>query len=173
MRWNVVLLVCAITFVGAQSAQACSCIEPPPPREALAASDMVFYGQVIKTRRDANDINEGSLFATFRVRQIWKGELEPEIVIETAPNSAMCGVGFEKGDQYLVYASMQEGRLHTHLCTRTRQAVSTDEELVTLGKAEEPEAKPRGGCGGSTNVATLQGMFFIFLWIGYRRRRHG
>lgn len=175
MRWYVGLLVCVLSWVGVQSAQACTCVPPPPPAEALAASDAVFLGEVIKTRRDGSGVNEGNLFATFRVRQILKGDLQEEVVIETGPNSAACGVPFQKGKEYLVYASMRDGQLRTHLCTRTArvESASTDIEELGVTDLDEEEDAPRGGCGGLTNVAALQGVFFIFLWMGFRRRRHG
>jgi hypothetical protein len=174
MRWHIALLAMVITCFGVESAWACSCVVPPPPREALAASDAVFLGKVIKTRRDAKGINEGNLFATFRVRQLWKGGLGQEVVIETPPNSAACGVAFQEGKEYLIYASMQDGSLRTHLCTRTKPAKNADADVEALGVFEVLENDtPRGGCGGLTNFGALQGVFFIFLWVGLRRRRHG
>lgn len=174
MRGYISLLALLFLFVGVESAQACSCVPPPPPSEAVAASDAVFLGKVIKTRRTGSGINEGNLLATFRVRHIVKGDLQEDVVIETGPNSAACGVPFEKGKEYLVYASMQDGQLRTHLCTRTAlvESASTDiEELEIEDLPDEDKKAPRGGCGGLTNAAALQGVFFIFLWIGFQRRR--
>lgn len=175
MRWYIASFALVLLFVGVQSAQACSCVPPPPPAEALAASDAVFLGEVIKTRRDGRGVNEGNLFATFRVRQILKGDLQEEVVIETGPNSAACGVPFQKGKEYLVYASMRDGQLRTHLCTRTARVedASTDIEELEIADLADEEDAPRGGCGGLTNVAALQGVFFIFLWMGFRRRQRG
>ncbi|HMB90782.1 MAG TPA: hypothetical protein VKP65_08040 [Rhodothermales bacterium] len=173
MRWYITLFAVAFMLVGVQSARACSCVMPPPPTEALAASDAVFLGQVIKTRRDGSGINKGNLFATIRILQIWKGDLEEEVVIETGPNSAACGVPFQKGQEYLVYASVSAGHLRTHLCTRTTQAKNADADVEALGDGTilSQEDAPRGGCGGMTNFGALQGVFFIFLWIGFRSRR--
>jgi hypothetical protein len=83
-------------------------------------------------------------------------------------------VPFQKGKEYLVYASMRDGQLRTHLCTRTARVedASTDiEELEIADLPDEEEDAPGGGCGGLTNFGALQGVFFIFLWIGLRRRR--
>ena len=174
MKWMSALLLLLTASVGIQLAQACSCVTPFLPQAAFEASYAVFLGEVIKTRRDGQDINQGNLFATFRVRQIWKGDLEAEEVVMTGPNSAACGVGFQKGKRYLVYASQRDGHLYTHLCSRTMRADGAYTDIDALGPPirllEEPS---RGGCGGLTNIAALQGMFFIFLWIGFRRRRPG
>ncbi len=120
-------------------AKACSCLPPPPPAQALDESDAVFDGTVARIETvDPTDHFSG-LRIHFVVHTQWKGVTEGRVHVLTAGDSAMCGVFFELGRRYIVYASDQDedGLLETHLCTRTR--LWDEDEAIELGPVEPPE----------------------------------
>lgn len=120
-------------------AAACSCAPPPPPRDALKASTAVFSGKVT----DIEKIGDFQIAATIEVASAWKGVKGKSVRVVTANQSAACGFNFEKGKQYLVYASeMKQGDgkvLSTNLCTRTAALKDAKKDLEELGEA--PKAK--------------------------------
>jgi hypothetical protein len=114
---------------------ACSCIAPPPPKEALAAASAVFSGKV--TAIEAAGDHEKAV--TIEIKSTWKGvEKKKEVVVYTADNGATCGYGFEKGKSYLVYASlMKRGDdkvLGTNICTRTAALDAAAKDIKELGE---------------------------------------
>ncbi len=161
--------VIVVGLLAAPSAWACSCVRSSP-RQAMAWADAVFVGLVVETVRDAEDINEGHLFATMEVGKVWKGNVGERVVVRTAPHSALCGFHFDKGKRYLVYAYVNEdGVLSTNICSRTNLLERAEEDLLAL---EVPFLDESGGrCGGPTNVAAVQAMMFVFLVVALRRRR--
>ncbi len=158
-----VVLVC---LMAAEPAWACSC-RSSTPQEAAAWADVVFAGRVVETMRDAEDINEGHLFATIDVDNVWKGRVGQQVVVRTAPNSAQCGAYFEQGKHYLVYAIVNDdGVLSTNSCSRTKPLERAEEDIFAL---EVPFLDDDVDfCGGPTNVAALQAMFFVFLVVALR-----
>ena len=114
---NKYLLAFAFLFLlfGAKSAFACSCA----PRDNATNEDFqkaaaVFTGKVLSVQR-----KKDSVTVKLAVQKYWKGKISNEIKITTASNSAACGVNFEVGKEYLVYASETNGKLSTNICSRT------------------------------------------------------
>lgn len=161
--------VMVVGLLAVPSALACSC-GSWSPHEAMAWADAVFVGLVVETTRDAEGINDGHLFATIDVDKVWKGNVGERVVIRTAPNSAQCGIYFEKEKRYLVYASRDEdGLLSAYACSRTNLLEYAGEDILAL---EVPLLDDDGGfCGGPTNVAAMQAMLFVFLVVALRRFR--
>ncbi|MGB7443729.1 MAG: hypothetical protein WA919_21915 [Coleofasciculaceae cyanobacterium] len=128
------LLVPSLLFVNTKRAEACSCIQPPPPLTALEQATAVFAGKVTSI----NQTEPFNLEVTFQVSQAWKGEASSTLVVATPLNSAMCGVYFEIGEEYLVYAYGEENQLSTNLCSRTQLASQAEADLVMLGGGQLP-----------------------------------
>ena len=61
-------------------AQACSCVMPPAPKEALKQSDAVFEGKVLAV---ANDPAAHRDTVKFEVTRVWKGELTSRTEVTT------------------------------------------------------------------------------------------
>ena len=123
----------AIGIIGLPKAQACSCLPPPPPAKAFAEADAVFMGKVVSFD-DAGD--NWQRLAKFSVTKIWKGERSAVNQILTAISSASCGYDFLVGETYVVYANqLSDGKLHTFLCTRTKRARDSAEDLKYLATA--------------------------------------
>jgi hypothetical protein len=113
---------------------ACSCKEPPPPKEALKNSSAVFSGKVTAVAA----AGEYEKAVTIEITASWKGvETAKEVVVYTPNNDGECGYRFEKGKSYLIYATLlrrgEEKALSTHICTRTKALEKAVEDIKELG----------------------------------------
>jgi hypothetical protein len=123
---------------------ACSCIEPPPPKDALKEADCVFIGKLVSY--DYLDTNmRHSKFGSsatqyrhiFAVEKLWKGLVKDTIEIICGRDGASCGYYFREDQRYVVYAykgRKDSTRLVTSLCTRTRSISRATEDLKDLGE---------------------------------------
>lgn len=151
MFWRIfaaLAVVALLTAVQPACVFACSCIQAPPPDEALASSTAVFAGQVTEIAAPADRGGSDPVVVTFAVSKGWKGAGQPTIVVNTSASSASCGFEFVKGQEYLVYASENEGHLQTGLCSRTSLLASAANDLAVLGDGTIP-----AGGGAETPVA--------------------
>jgi hypothetical protein len=129
MRSKLILTTILLTFCG--RSYACKCNGPGTVKESFKSSELIIYGKVIS--RDtvvlSETINEGDAkevrarlnddkqqLQYFEMTYVLKIELEiiekfkgdsvrKSIVIYTPLLSASCGYRFEKGKEYIVYAS--------------------------------------------------------------------
>ena len=91
----------------------------------MEKSDAVFVGSVKDIQKDTMTHK-----ISFNVSSSYKGTQEDALSISTNSESAACGVSFEKGKEYLVYASKNEnGSLSTNLCTRTALASTRSDDI--------------------------------------------
>lgn len=167
-------LLLLFTLPLASPASACSCLPPPPPGEALQQAEAVFLGEVVGNRLVEDPGGASGRQVTFRLLRRWKGPETAEVVVATPRDEAGCGVWFEPGEAYLVYAHPSEGHLQTTLCTRTAAATAAEADLAALGEGRpvsQAEESPKGGtCGGTTNAAAAQAVLFVGLGLALRRR---
>ena len=124
----VLAAVLVAALLSAESALACSCAPPGTPQESLASSDAVFTGTVLSLTP-----GQGTQEVRLRVEGTWKGAKCGEVTGVTALDEAACGFGFQEGTSYLVYATKNQGKLSTNLCTRTKPTASASEDLAALG----------------------------------------
>lgn len=118
-------LLITILVTTNKPAYACRCSQFPSPQDALKGAKAVFAGKVISVNAAGS--------ATFSVSQIWKGEVLQQLVV-TSPSGNSCSFNFQQGQDYLVYASGENGSLTTGLCDRTKQLSSAELELPLLGR---------------------------------------
>lgn len=165
---SLVLLLTLLLSLPRKSS-ACSCVPPPTPLVALAGSDAVFSG-VVKSVTPFSTQYGKTHMVKLQVLSRWKGEMDKEIYIQTADNSAACGYPFEEGVSYIVYANLYDNFLHTGLCSRTARLEDAADDLQELDEGEQISTyKPR--CGGPTSAVVLQ--TFLFLSIGMLFSRKG
>ena len=143
------LVFTVLALAPACPAYACSCIQPPPPKESLAQAAAVFQGEVVEVGalEPVNGmVNTADMIqVTFNVNQVWKGEIAEVTTLTTAGSSASCGFEFQPGQSYLVYADLVEGQLNASLCSRTAPVDLAGEDLQALGEGTAPlpgEATP-------------------------------
>ena len=151
--WVMIVSVAGVLAASRASAWACSCVPPLSPQEELEQADAVFFGAVdrLEVQRDSHapltQLPEDKL-ATFSVVRVWKGLQQPSISVATALGRTACGVDFQVGQFYLVYAytgvSGQEG-YHTTSCTRTSawgDAEQVDLKILGPGVAVRKDKLP-------------------------------
>jgi len=128
-----VVISLLVGLANAHRARACQCVEVSPEAASSRAA-AVFEGQVISI----GEANEGPSRITFNVVRTWKGADAERVVVAAHPMQSLCGVDFEVGRSYLVYAVEQEGALTTGLCERTRRIEDAEEDLLFLGAGVTP-----------------------------------
>ena len=134
MKKMVLSAASLLVILQAASAYACSCL-PRTPQQSFASAQAVFAGRVI----DVGQQNPASeVRVRFEVSRIWKGQKRPRIVVMTSSSSASCGYSFQVGENYLIYASLQESQLQTGLCSGTKPLSMAQEDLAVLGRGETP-----------------------------------
>jgi hypothetical protein len=143
------------------TSNACSCIwrERAPERERDAAA-AVFTGLVtavtletkwidssaerpsdcrplISVRKRVALCEQGGLAVRFRVFKSWKGAAADELIVRTESQVTMCGVDFQVGQTYLVYAIGEVGEaLRTSRCLHTRAIGEAKGDIDALGSPE-------------------------------------
>jgi hypothetical protein len=147
-------LACLVMVGGpyAGEAHACSCAGTGSTEEALRRSTAVFSGEVVEVEEPSMEQVEPTdpgmpLLGpvTFDVKAAWKGVSGESVVVHGQGPGAGCGLDFERGETYLVFAGGTgrggDGPLETGLCSATRQ---TSEETARnmLGP---PETLPKTG----------------------------
>lgn len=145
------LLVHAILTGSGQAVAACAVV---PGREladvetdvkfALRASTAVFSGKVIAidyVRAQAVD-GEHREAQVVRVaaQSWWKGASSPTVTLGTENRRRADGVlsveahayRYEVGKNYLIYAQLEDGRLHANGCTRTKSISAAAGDIAVL-----------------------------------------
>jgi len=111
-------------------------------------ADAVFSGEVVKVIENKGIIRGYGNVVHFKVDKTWKGTGDSEMVITTGYGGGDCGISFEKGQQYLVYATMSDmymsGTLSTTTCHRTTEISSATEDLNELGEGQEVSSPHEG-----------------------------
>lgn len=125
-------LLSAALVIGAgmtQQAFACSCAQPRSIEEELDSATAVFSGKVTAVTKDTKLVR-----ASFAVTKFFKGStFLQKVAVSTFNNSGMCGFGFQKGGEYLVYAYLTEdGSIQTNICTRSATLASAKAEVEVL-----------------------------------------
>jgi hypothetical protein len=184
--WVTVSCVALALWIGhAERARACSCMEMDVPT-AVERADAVFEGRVVEIVR--GDPSQ-PVRVTLEVVQQWKGVDHERVVVETAADSAACGVAFEEGTSWLVYAQRAGDVLRADLCSRTKRIEDAGEDRAQLGAGvvpvdvgeddgvEAPAHEPpaRGGCASCSIVTRsplpISGMLAMIAIDGLALRR--
>jgi hypothetical protein len=119
---------------------ACKCAPPPPVPEALQQASAVFEGIVAQLAPADEELE-----VTLRVTQAWKGVSTESVRVRTRKDTAACGVAFEAGRSYLVYANQSAAAdtaipLEVLRCGRTQLAEEANEDFTQLGLGVVPVA---------------------------------
>lgn len=143
---------------------------PVLPQDALVQTDAVFVGTVTMVVPKDDDMNR---VVSFDVDRSWKGVTTKSVSIGTARDSAACGIDFEAGKTYVVYAyESDEGGLWAGLCSRTHEVVvegiEADEDVMALGTTTitiaDPE--PHQSAMASGAVTLVIGLVAVVAGIG-------
>ena len=140
---KIFFIATSLFLLNTNAANACSCM-PTTPEQSLKNANAVFAGKVInvvEARGGGRGVQSPSLNGVkviFEVSKVWKGTPTQQLVITTPDSSASCGYNFEKGQNYLVYASTQDNQLQTGLCSGTKTLSTAQADLAVLGRGETP-----------------------------------
>ena len=138
-----ILAIFAVALVAlfGQAIHGCSCIvtsekEKIDYQKWLKGFDgAAFTGRVVKVETNEEKLESK---VTFEVKTYWRGVEGTEAVIYTPSNSGLCGLDYEVGKEYTVFADRTEGRLRTYLCSELRYSNYRKGFLKVLGPAKRP-----------------------------------
>jgi hypothetical protein len=115
MRKILILLLLAAAMVPATAGTswACSCV-PSNMQTLVDRAEVVFSGTATDVSGDRRDSS-----ATFEVADGFKGGISGEVVVHTPASAAACGVVFEPGRSYTVFADRNGSAIETNSCAGT------------------------------------------------------
>ena len=102
----------------AGAALACSCIRPASAAAQLAEADLMIVARVAEVRRLPPEEGNPMADTRFTVSRTIKGEVRRNWWIRHGRDSAMCGIDFRPGREYVVIAGRTGGRMWTGQCNR-------------------------------------------------------
>ncbi|MBI4120262.1 MAG: hypothetical protein HY454_02235 [Parcubacteria group bacterium] len=158
-KLSVFVLALLALAVFAKDLDACLCVEQTL-KEKVKGADVVFTGKVREiidlSQKTKTEIISGGdpTFAVIDILKSWKGiKKQRAVIVRTVRGGAACGVEFEVGEEYLVFAnydqamdpllSLEEGEgaefhksycvfFKTYTCMGT--SLSLENKLEELGK---------------------------------------
>lgn len=146
MKKIVIISLFSIVMVlaAASDSYACSCMAPSPDtpmkkivKDAKFDAGAVFFGKVVtvKTVDGSADMN-APLYVTMEVTRSWKGITTKQVEITTRSSSAACGVNFQVGQEFIVYAykDSETNTMSASLCSRTQMTAGKSDDEKYLGK---------------------------------------
>jgi hypothetical protein len=125
------LLGFACAWVPLDAALACSCAFPGYP-DVVAAAEIAFVGTVIDEEepRDAGGLQTARYLVDVRLA---KAPIESPIEIDALfDNGVNCGVDMNRGEEWLVLASVEDGRPTVNLCGGSTPTAGVDPETQAL-----------------------------------------
>jgi hypothetical protein len=141
----VALLVLGLVALLPDCASACTCAAAsagPSQQEivkrALSDSAAVFAGEVVSITKGepGGAWRPATVTVSFQVSEVWKGPERETLEVSTPRDGASCGYPFEKGQEYLVYASGKEEPFKEDLCGETTLLSKARADLQALGNGE-------------------------------------
>lgn len=144
-----------LLFSGAGVRAQYRCGDNPTAEEAVVHSDAVFVGTVADVEWRWNALNwstaqvrnwfrwdggyyiaPGSkLTATLSVETAIKGQVPEEVTVHTYPSGRWCGLDFQIGNTYLVYAHRNGWQLWSGSCARSGDADDLAREIEAIKRA--------------------------------------
>jgi hypothetical protein len=116
--------------------QACECTRIGQACQMAGAEDGVFLGKVVSVSSRPERQPPGYILrnhVTFEVVESFKGVAARTVEVVTGSGDGDCGYGFQKGREYLVYASRNGATtLSTSICSRTAPAEQANSDLAYL-----------------------------------------
>ncbi len=104
---------------------------------------------------------------TFDVKRAWKAVREESAVVYGYGDDVSCGIEFEKGESYLVYAyrsnGNEDGPLETSFCDPTKPLEYADGDLWVLGPTSAP--MPDTGGSGLSPAAGAAAIVVVFALL--------
>jgi len=109
--------------------------EPKSVKSALKQSAAVFSGEVFEIKNGPN-FKE----VRFRVERSWKGVDAEEVSVLEVDSTAE-SPHYRLGERYLVFAALQNGKLFSGNCSRTKKIADAEGDLQQLGQGRTQKSK--------------------------------
>lgn len=91
----------------------CTCIETEFSIEDYQSADLIIKGKALDVIIDKNSQDK---IITFEIYKLYKGGLSKVIKIRTNADGAMCGLGVNNQDKWLLFVHKEGGEYIVHLC---------------------------------------------------------
>ena len=127
-------VIALLVSASPRSAAACSCGELSPV-EAVAAAELVAEVEAGVSEPVDPRIEADAATTPMLVIRVFRGEADEgrELPVRAGTESSACGVAFEPGRRYLLFANRDEARLwRTDSCSHTRRIEHAERELQRL-----------------------------------------
>jgi hypothetical protein len=139
-----IVLVAAVATP--RAAKACSCAPRGSEAEYVAASDVAFDGTAVSKTAGAS-----ANTYTFRIDAKVKGEPTNPQDVNTAKDSAACGMDFTLGTAYRIYANKSDGGvLVTGLCSGDHEVGGSAPTVPTTAPPKPSTTAPPHGATSSS-----------------------
>lgn len=139
----VIAIFGSILLTASETCAQCTCAAPYvniTARDEFNLAYAVFVGKVVAITKTLPDKNNHYVeTVTFQVTRAWKHDVNSNLTVINAIQG--CMNGFEKNQEWLVYAyKNQNGKLGTYCCcTRTSILAKADDDLKIF--ADDPPTK--------------------------------
>lgn len=146
----IIILGLGVLLIAGKPVAACTCISSGPACQAAWKADAVFSALVIRispAERPTGPVDPSRPFpqrhVILRVIETFRGQVTGDIDVQTGFSDADCGVKFDEGASYLVYANQNKtiGALQTSICTRTAELSKAQLDVAYLRTITGPEPK--------------------------------
>ncbi|MFN7252398.1 MAG: hypothetical protein ACK4M9_16705 [Anaerobacillus sp.] len=153
------LLISCILFMSVKisNVEALSCAEPDPPLKEMVYSEIVFKGKFVSSSKDK---------LHFKVQKLWKGQVGNNISLYEN-----YWTEFIPGNEYIVFAGKDEGKLRPRLCGNTGVA-SPDLENQLGNIIPLTEQQPNPAPSWSSILFTIAGLIFIGILFYWFRKKY-
>jgi len=143
------VLFAVLSFILTGPASALSCAQPRPPQDEMNYSEAVFKGTLVAQ-------SNNKLF--FEVSKVWKGEVSRKFTLHQN-----FWTSFQEGQEYIVFAAPEDGRLRPRLCGNTGPAAGIDEQALGAEIPLAPDARIPGAWIVWTAIGALIVLAFILI----------
>ena len=145
------LVIGVLALALAGDALACSCAPVDLARD-LPKADGAFIGTVLERRT-----TEASAITLFRVEQVYKGDVDNRVEVETERDGASCGLELAVGERVGLLLENDRGRWRSSLCSQVDPSA-----FLALTDVEDNQL-PNVNWGGIVvgGLVLLGGGFFL------------
>ncbi len=138
------IVILSIFLIRSMSGFSCSC----GTLEKITQNEIEKVGEAFIGRIKSISINDSSytISATFEVINYLKGKsFKSEITIQTSKSGGSCGLNFNVGQKWYIFAHYSEGDLYAGLCGRSVQLtkVSVMTKWIIIGRRNYRKEKQR------------------------------
>jgi hypothetical protein len=132
-------MVVLMSAMAAPPCWACSCLPDETKRDKAERADVVFTGTVtLITDTDPTDAAAPQK-VEFDVQKVYKGYPKAVTNVYNSKWGSMCAASLEVGKRYTVFASVDDGKKWTSMCSGTKEG-TIDPDFWGLRKAYPPQS---------------------------------